>query len=181
MLAFHPFFHRGSRNAAKLIGTLNTGGAHTISMVPPTFQQLQQRISAGFSAPAHFLPRKIRYWTRSDDDYWSQPEDESYCCHTVSQTHYRAHPRVQLARAEAAMEVDSFGLITRYTQKNMAQNVLVCADEWTDSIFQVVMYEPNTYGDKVFYDSSGVLSFKSHGEAPYRPSPLAIFTWAGHI
>ncbi|KAL3149961.1 hypothetical protein ABBQ38_013322 [Trebouxia sp. C0009 RCD-2024] len=139
--------------------TLNTGGAHTISMVPPTFQQLQQRISAGFSAPAHFLPRKVSYWTRSDDDYWSQPEDESYRCHTVSQTQYRAHPRVDLARAEAAMDVDSFGLITRYTQKNVAQNVLVCADEWADSIFQVVMYEPNTYGDKVFYDSSGVLKF----------------------
>ena len=171
--SLHPSsVDRGSGNAALSMRTLNLGDAQTISMVPPTFQQLQQRISVTFSAPAHFLSRKVTYWSRSDDDYWSQPGDESYRCHTVSQTQYRAHPRVELAQAEAAMDVDNFGLITRYTQKNLAETVLVCEDEWSDSIFQVVIYEQNTCGDTVCYDNSGVLKFRVSWGSTISSNPI---------
>lgn len=159
--ALHPSIHRWSNDPAKLIRSLNTGGAQTISMTSPTFQQLQQQIFSGFSAPAHFLPRAFTYWSRSDDDYWSQPGEESYNSHTVCQTEYRAHPKVELARAElAALNADNFGLITRYTREKLAQTVVVCADEWAESIFRVVIYEPDDYGDKVCYANCGILKFQ---------------------
>ena len=163
LLAHHPSIpsiHRRLGTSAKSIRSLNIGGAQTISMKTPTFPQLQQQIVSKFSAPAHFLPRTFTYWSRSADDYWSQPGDDIDSSHTVSQTNYRAHPQVELARAKDGIDVDNFGLITRYTQEHVAQTVVVCADEWADSIFRVVIYEPAEYDDRVFYDNSGILKFQ---------------------
>lgn len=138
----------------------------TIRMKLPSFKHLQEHIRRTFSATASYLPEIWTYWSTSEEDYYALPEEDTHKQYRIPRTIYASHPHINLATVKDMMKTDEISLMTSCTTKNVTRGILVCPEEWSHGIFQIVCFKPESYLGGTSYESCISVKFQIETSTP---------------
>lgn len=136
----------------------SSGASMTIRMKLPSFEDLQKHIRRTFSATAPYLPEVWTYWSTPEEDYYALPEEDTLKQYRIPRASYASHPHINLATVKDMMKVDEISLVTSCSSKNVTRGILMCPEEWSHGIFQVVCFKPVKYPGGISYE--GCISVK---------------------
>lgn len=107
------------------VSTIDTlfgqGGALTVAMETPTFQELKHGVFQTFKAPALFLPSSISYTSTADKGYQQV---------TAKREDYAAHPSLNLAVTKEQVKEPDLSLTLPFTDNMVAPSICIFQADW---------------------------------------------------